>query len=103
MPNGERANLARRKCVLPKGMPMMVMQRMIAYRICVRNIQMPPTKNHKTFMKRFRQPDGDSVAFTCEPNGQMARSPNFKACSPNGMPMMVIISTKLAHKYSRAM
>ena len=28
MPNGDRASFAKRKCIFPKGMPMIVMQKM---------------------------------------------------------------------------
>ena len=68
----------------------------------VSHIQMPPTKNHRTFMKMLRQPGCDSFHFTFEPKGQMASMPNFILCKPNGMPMMVIISISPAMKYSKA-
>ena len=64
---------------------------------------MPPTKNHSTFMNMLRQPGCDGFHFTFVPNGQMASMPNFKLCKPNGMPMIVSISTSPAMKYSRAM
>ncbi len=63
---------------------------------------MPPTKNHSTFMNMLRQPGCDSFHFTFEPKGQIASTPNFILCKPNGMPMMVIISTSPAMKYSMA-
>ena len=69
----------------------------------VSHIQMPPTKNHRTFMKMFRQPGCDSRHFTFVPNGQMASIPSFRLCKPKGMPMMVIISISPAMKYSKAM
>ena len=56
LPNGDRASFASRKCIFPKGMPMMVMQKMRPYKICVNQIQMPPTMNHSTFMNMLRQP-----------------------------------------------
>ena len=68
----------------------------------VSHIQMPPTKNHSTFMKMLRQPGCDSRHFTFVPNGQMASIPSFRLCKPNGMPMMVIISITPAMKYSKA-
>ena len=58
--------------------------------MCVSHIQMPPTKNHSTFMKMLRQPGCDSRHFTFVPNGQMASIPSFMLCKPKGMPMMVI-------------
>ena len=64
---------------------------------------MPPTKNHSTFMNMLRQPDCDGFHFTFVPNGQMASIPSFMLCKPKGIPMMVIISTSPAMKYSRAM
>ena len=70
--------------------------------MCVSHIQMPPTKNHSTFINMLRQPGCDSFHFTFEPNGQMASMPNFMLCKPNGIPMMVIISTSPAMKYSMA-
>ncbi len=69
----------------------------------VSHIQMPPTKNHSTFMKMLRQPGCDSRHFTFVPNGQMASIPSFRLCKPKGMPMMVIISISPAMKYSKAM
>ena len=63
---------------------------------------MPPTKNHSTFMNMLRQLGCDSLHFTFVPNGQIASIPNFKLCKPKGMPIMVIISTSPAMKYSRA-
>ena len=35
-------------------------------------------------------------------DGQMASIPSFRLCKPNGMPMMVIIITSPAMKYSNA-
>ena len=69
----------------------------------VSHIQMPPTKNHRTFMKMLRQPGCDGFHFTFVPNGQMASIPSFRLCKPKGMPMMVIISISPAMKYSKAM
>ena len=71
--------------------------------MCVSHIQMPPTKNHSTFMKMLRQPGCDFRHFTFVPNGQMASIPSFRLCKPKGMPMMVIISISPAMKYSKAM
>ena len=71
-------------------------------RLWVRQIQMPPTKNHSTFMNVLRQLGCDGFRFTLEPNGQMASTPSFMLCKPNGMPMMVIIRTSPAMKYSMA-
>ena len=68
----------------------------------VRQIQMPPTKNHSTFMNMLRQPGCDFFHFTFEPNGQMASTPSFILYKPNGMPIMVIINTSPAMKYSMA-
>ena len=63
---------------------------------------MPPTMNHNTFMKMLRQPGSDGFHFTSVPNGHIATRHNFKLCNPNGIPMIVIIRTRLAKKYSRA-
>ena len=71
--------------------------------MCVSHIQMPPTKNHSTFMKMLRQPGCDGFHFTFVPNGQMASIPSFRLCKPKGMPMMVIINISPAMKYSKAM
>ena len=64
---------------------------------------MSPTKNHSTFMDMLRHPGCDGFHFTYVPNGHMVSIPNFMLCKPKGIPMMVIISTSPAIKYSRVM
>ena len=101
-PNGDSASLARRKCIMPNGMPTRVMQKTMPKAMWVRHIQMPPTKNHNMFMNRFRHPVCELVSWIFEPNGQSASSPIFMLCQPKGMPIMVSIINIPAIKYSTA-
>ena len=68
----------------------------------VSQIQIPPTKNHSTFMNMLRQPGWDDFHFTFVPNGQIASTPSFMLCNPNGIPTIVIIRISPAMKYSMA-
>ena len=72
--------MARRKCIFPNGMPMMVMQKRMPKRRWVIHIHMPPIKNHSTFMNRFRQPGCGSLRLIFEP-GENAE---FHALQPEG-------------------
>ena len=68
----------------------------------VSQIQMPPTKNHRTFMNMFRQPGWGSLRVMWDPKGHRARMPSFMLCRPKGMPMMVIMRVSPPRKYSMA-
>ena len=103
LPNGEMANFAKRKCIFPNGIPMMVIQRMKPQKACVRHIQIPAMKNQKMFMKVLRQPGCDCIHSTFVPNGHKARMPSFILCRPKGIPIIVIIRINPATKYSSAM
>ena len=83
-------------------MPTTVMQSSRPKPRWVRAIQNPPTKNHRTFMKKLRQPLFWSLSTTWEPKGQRASIPNFMVAIPKGMPMMVIIMSNDDTKYSTA-
>lgn len=69
---------------------------------CVRQIQKPPMKIQITFMTRHRQPPELPLSVTRLPKGQRASIPNFNVCNPKGIPIIVIISSKLDIRYSTA-
>jgi hypothetical protein len=61
----------------------------------IRQIQKPPMKIQITFMTRHRQPPELPLSVTRLPKGQRASIPNFNVCNPKGIPIIVIISSKL--------
>ena len=74
----------------------------IAKSTCDKHIQIPPNINQITFIMVDKQPEEPFLNVVSFPNGHNARIPSFKVCKPNGIPIMVIIRTKLAAKYSMA-
>ena len=102
-PKGVRASPASLKCCMPKGMPMMVMQKITPKSMCDRNIHIPPIKNQMTFIKKDRQPLLCGISTTLLPNGHSANTPSFKVCNPKGIPIIVMNSPTLEMKYSMAM
>ena len=72
------------------------------------NIQNPNTEATTkrqiqiTFMTRHRQPPELPLSVTRLPKGQRASIPNFNVCNPKGIPIIVIISSKLDIRYSTA-
>lgn len=101
-PNGVKANPAILKCCFPKGIPMMVMNSKMPNKTWVNQIQIPPKKNQIIFMIVLRQLGWPSDGRTREPNGQIQKIPIFNVCKPKGIPIIVIISPRLAIKYSIA-
>lgn len=101
-PNGVSARAASLKCCLPNGIPIIVMQSKIPKAKCVRQIHIPPTNIQMTFIIRFRHPPEFPESITLFPIGHKASKPNFNVCSPKGIPMIVIIITRLEIKYSTA-
>ena len=101
-PNGVRAREAILKCWRPKGMPIIVRQSRRPKPRCVRQIQKPPTQIQRTFITSERHPPPFPLSVTVRPKGQRARIQSFNVCNPNGMPIIVIIKTKLATRYSAA-
>ena len=63
---------------------------------------MPPIKIQMIFIRMLRQPPALSVVRTSRPKGQRARMESFSVWMPKGMPMMVIIRTRLEIRYSTA-
>lgn len=103
LPKGVKANPASFMCCIPKGRPMIVMQNSRPKIKWVRQIQMPPKSIQITFIIIERQPLLElplSVIFV--PKGQSATLASLSVCSPKGMPMMVMIRSKLATRYSSA-
>ena len=100
LPNGVSANAANLKCCMPNGMPMMVIHSTMPKPRWDRLIQIPPKNIHKIFMVNERQPPELGQLITFFPNGIRASILIFNVCRPKGMPIMVIIISKLAIKYS---
>lgn len=101
-PKGNRASLISLKCCIPNGIPTIVIQNTTPQARCVNAIGMPPTNHQITFIIPARQPDGKPESSICVPNGQRATIASFKVWSPKGMPMIVIIITRLDTAYSMA-
>lgn len=102
LPKGKRARRMSLKCWMPKGRPMMVTEKIMPQTRCVRAIGIPPTNHHITFIMPARQPDGQPELTMFVPKGHIATAASFMVCSPNGMPMMVIIISILEMAYSIA-
>ena len=63
---------------------------------------MPPIKIQIKFMITNKQPPEFPSSLTRLPKGHSAKIANFKVCNANGMPIIVIINSRLATKYSIA-
>ena len=101
-PKGVSAKPASLKCCIPKGMPIMVIQKSTPKIAWVRKIHTPPIKNQIMFIKLERQPCADSLFVISAPNGHKASMPSLIDCKPKGIPIIVINKKTLAIKYSRA-
>lgn len=102
LPKGNRARRISLKCWMPKGSPMMVIEKIMPHRRCVRAMGMPPRNHQMIFISPARQPDGKPVLTTSVPNGHNATAASFMVCKPNGMPTIVIIISTLEMAYSMA-
>lgn len=103
MPKGKRARRISLKFCLPKGMPIIVIQKITPQKRCVRAMANPPKNHQMTFMMPARQPDGKPpLLSTYVPKGQSATCASLMVCRPNGIPMMVIIIARLERMYSIA-
>lgn len=102
LPKGNRASFISLKCCIPKGIPTMVMQNTTPHNRCVKAIGTHPTNHHITFMIPARQPDGHVPSVIFVPKGHRATFASLSVCSPNGIPMMVIIMAILDIRYSMA-
>jgi len=90
------------RCWAANGIPIMVMASKRAKIRWVNAIHIPPSNIHKMFISVLTQPDARSLKIASLPKGQSAREASFKVCKPNGIPIMVIISSRLANTYSTA-
>ena len=98
LPKGVNAMPANLKCCKPNGMPMIVRQSSVPNIKWV--IQMgKPAMSHKMFMMVLKHPGWPGSKSTLLPNGHNMRMPNLNACSPNGIPMIVMQRTTPAQKY----
>lgn len=102
LPNGNNAKRISLKCCIPKGIPIMVIQKNIPHAKWVRAIGKPPTNHHITFIMPARHPDGQPSRLTFVPKGHNATMASFIVCRPNGIPIIVIIISKLEIAYSIA-
>ena len=82
---------------------MIVMARRRPKRMCDRLIQIPPMKIQMMFIRVDRQPDAPGFDTVVFPNGQRASVAIFRVWMPNGIPMIVMMSRRLAITYSIAM
>jgi hypothetical protein len=65
-------------------------------------IQIPKNTIQITLKSVLKHPPGWGDGTTLKLKGNKAKSPIFMDCKPKGMPMMVIISSNPATKYSSA-
>jgi len=63
---------------------------------------MPPVINHIIFIRIYRQPEALESTIVSRPKGHKEREAIFSVWIPNGIPIIVIISTRLPMKYSIA-
>jgi hypothetical protein len=63
---------------------------------------MPPKRIQIIFIIVERQPVVDWRCTVVLPKGHNANMPSFRVCMPKGIPMIVIIKSKLATIYSMA-
>ena len=97
-PNGNREYFASLKCCVPRGIPMIVMQRMAPKTRWVSATSHHPRIIQSTLNPVVRHPDVGFI-FTSLPNGQIARTPRLIICKPKGMPMMVTHIRRPPMKY----
>ncbi len=102
LPNGVNASPASLKCCTPNGKPIMVTQNSRPSPMWVSAMGMPPTNHHITFINRFRHPLDVGTGTTLVPNGIRATCASLMVCRPNGMPIMVHMSSTLDTTYSMA-
>jgi hypothetical protein len=88
-PKGVKARFISLKCCLPKGIPIMVMQKRRPKNKWVKAIQKPPKTIQMMFIMVERHPVLEEVSVIFTPNGANPTIANLKHCSPKGMPMMV--------------
>lgn len=102
LPNGVKARDASLKCCMAKGIPIIVIPRIIPKIRWVRLIQIPPQMIQRILNKVLRQPLLYDACRVVRPNGQSARMASFKVWIPKGIPIIVTIRIILATKYSTA-
>jgi hypothetical protein len=65
-------------------------------------IQIPPTKIHKIFIAKERQPSDFSLTTVFFPKGNRESRASLNVCTPKGIPMIVMQSIRLDIAYSMA-
>ena len=85
-PKGISASLASLKHCIPKGMPIMVMQKSNPLSANPKAIGKPVTISHRIFIKMEAAPPPYTTSL---PKGIKERLANLKHCRPMGMPIMV--------------
>jgi hypothetical protein len=78
----------------------MVMENRIPKNKWERLIQIPPIKIQMILNNITRQPEELLPERTSDPKGHKASMASFNVCSPNGIPIMVIIRSTLDMRYS---
>jgi hypothetical protein len=90
------------KCWRPKGIPIIVMQRIIPKMACVIAIHNPPVRSQIMFIIIYRHPEALECTLVSLPNGQIASEAILRVWIPKGIPIIVIIRIILPIKYSAA-
>ena len=86
-PKGINANFISLKCCLPKGIPIIVIQRITPQDKCSSESGIPVVSSQMIFKIREGVPPPKLTSF---PNGKKERLANLKHCIPIGIPIMVI-------------
>lgn len=86
-PKGIKASLAILKCCKPKGIPIIVIQKIIPNTAETIAIGIPVTIIHIIFRIKEPAPPPYTISF---PKGKKLRLANLKHCKPIGIPIIVI-------------
>jgi hypothetical protein len=81
---------------------MMVIKNKNPNKACDSDIHIPPKIIQIIFITVVMHPVERSIYIVFLPKGHNASEANFSVCRPKGIPMMVIISIRLAIRYSMA-
>jgi hypothetical protein len=102
LPKGLKAIAVSLKCCRPKGIPIIVMQRITPKIRWVAAMHNPPVSSHNTFIKMYRHPEALGCTRVSLPKGHNASDAILSVCRPKGMPTIVTIRMILPIKYSIA-
>ena len=86
-PKGRIASMASLKCCRPKGIPIIVMQKMAPITRWARHSSHPKSRIQRMLPIKPQAPK--SPTTTSLPNGQRTKPANLKHCRPKGIPIIV--------------